>query len=66
MLFKRKRRELETKYFDLWGATLTELLVKSGVDLSILKVTDEIMQKAITCPDDIVLCHKKLMSMRGA
>ena len=67
---KKQREELMTKYCDLYGATLMNLINQVGaehvVDCNILRRTKSIMETAIQKPQDIVYFHKKLMKMREA
>lgn len=67
---EKKRMDLTTKYCDLWGATLLNLITQAGaqnvIDNSILDKTQKIMDGAIKNTNDIVFHHKKLMQLRSA
>lgn len=67
---EKKRIELTTKYCDLWGATLLNLITQAGlysvIDKRIIEKTQEIMDGAIHNTKDIDFHHKKLMELRSA
>lgn len=62
----RKNDELMLKYYDLWGATLLNLVTQAGIDPELIKKTDEIVKNAIKKPQDVMFHHKKLTELRSA
>lgn len=60
----KKNDELTLKYYDLWGATLMNILTQTGIPIEILEKTDSIVKNAIKKPQDIMYHHRKLMQMR--
>lgn len=66
---EKKRLELVTKFCDLFGATLMNLIEQAGIHNvipdSIIKKTQEIINGAIKTPEDIIYHHKKLMEQRS-
>ena len=65
-----KKIELVCRYYDLWTATLLNLIEQVGIenviDQTFIEKTNEIMRTKIKTKRDIDYFHKKLMEMRAA
>ena len=68
MFMFNKNLDLTIKYYDLWGATLMNLVTQAGidnvVDASIIGATNSIMLDKVKTEKDLRYYHNKLMETR--